>query len=123
MTTICFDSINQHIVTTDDAGIETIYTTEAAWYAAGGKLGSWPKPLDLLTPAQQIVEINREAQAVILAAYPLWYQTNCANGIYPVVVADVMKAGIAAVITEANRCSDLALAGQPYTTNWPTIGG
>lgn len=120
---ITFDSRVQRVVVTDDAGNETIYTSEAAWYAAGGKLGSWPKPLDPPTPAQIITEINREAQQIILAAYPLWYQANCANGVYPAAIVDAMRAGIASVIAESNRCSDLALAGQPYTAVWPTIGG
>jgi hypothetical protein len=123
MMQITFDSKNQRVVVADDAGNETIYINAAEWYAAGGKPGSWPKPLDPPTPAQQIEAINREAQQIILAAYPLWYQTNCANGVYPVAVADAMKAGIASVIAESNRCSDLVLAGQPYIAVWPTIGG
>lgn len=51
---------------------------------------------------EAINRINAEAQMKILAKYPLWVQTNCANGIYAVIVITQMKADITAVITAAN---------------------
>ena len=65
--------------------------------------------------------VRAKAQKVILAKYPLWYQTNCANGVYPAQAASDMATAIASVITESNRCEDLIEAGQPYTPNWPVL--
>jgi len=51
--------------------------------------------------------IKADAQTIILASYPLWLQANVANGIYGSDVGDPMKAHIANIITESNRCEDL----------------
>ena len=50
------------------------------------------------------VAIRTEAQNIILAAYPLWYQANVANGIYP--DAGTVTA-IAAYIVISNTNEDL----------------
>lgn len=96
-------------------------------YLAALNAGDVPLPAAIAeivkpTPAEEAARINTAAQQKVLAAYPLWVQANCANGIYPVSYADKMRSDIAAVIIEANRCTDLVLAGQPATPNWPGIG-
>lgn len=60
---ITFDSKNQRVVVTDDAGNETIYTNEADWYRAGGKIGSFPKPLEPPTPNQIITALVLAVQS------------------------------------------------------------
>lgn len=71
-----------------------------------------------------LMDVVRDAaQRHILTAYPLWYQTNVALGIYGQPIADKMRDDIVAVITESNRCEQLIFEGQPYVLNLPTIGG
>ena len=53
-------------------------------------------------------EASRQIEEV--AGYPQWFQNNVANGIYPSAVGDAMKAYIANVITESNRCEDLIMS-------------
>ena len=68
-----------------------------------------------------VSRIRAEASRIILNKYPLWVQTNHANGIYPTADADVMLADIASVITESNRLEDAIESGTPAIANWPTI--
>lgn len=72
-------------------------------------------------PMTPIGEIREMASEIILAKYPLWAQINYANGIYPATEADTMKAAIASVIAESNRCEDIIEAGGTATPNWPTL--
>lgn len=65
--------------------------------------------------------IRAHAAAIILAKYPLWVQINYANGVYPSADADVMKAAIASVIAESNRCEYIIAAGGTPTPNWPVL--
>jgi len=65
--------------------------------------------------------IKAHAAEIILAKYPLWVQINYANGVYPTADADVMKAAIASVIAESNRCEDIIAVGGTPTPNWPTL--
>lgn len=77
--------------------------------------------------AQRIASINSEAQTRIIAKYPLWVQSNCANGIYPAAFATQMRADIAAVIeatNTANAAASVAVdeAGvNAVTVAWPVI--
>lgn len=81
----------------------------------------------LLAPIQARVKVNAlnavraTAQAIILAKYPLWVQSNYSLGIYSQPNTDAMKAAIASVITESNRLEDAITAGTPATPNWPVI--
>lgn len=76
---------------------------------------------------KRLIEIRSAAAAVILNKYPVWYQTNVATGIYPEAIGDAMKAGIASVIAESNRCEDLVDAAtseaevSAVTPNWPAL--
>lgn len=77
--------------------------------------------------AAALAAIRRSAMAVIKAKYPQWYQSNVANGIYSVEIGDAMRAGIAAVIVESNRCEDLVDAAtseaavNAVTPQWPKL--
>lgn len=71
--------------------------------------------------AADLRKVRQQAQDIILAKYPLWAQSNYALGIYPTEDTDAMKTAIASVITESNRCEDIAEAGGAATPNWPTI--
>lgn len=95
-----------------------------AYRTAGGEvLPADPPPTPPpLSTAEQLARLRGETGAIITAAYPLWFQANCANGIYPLPVAEKMAAEIAAVIAESNRCEDLIITGQPATPVWPTCG-
>lgn len=81
----------------------------------------------LLGKAAKLAQIRSDASAIITAKYPLWYQTNVANGVYSEAIGATMKAGIAAVITESNRCEDLVDAATTVeeiaaaTPNWPAL--
>lgn len=66
-------------------------------------------------------EIRAECEAVNYSYYPIWHQTNVANGIYGADVGDPMKAHIAAVLSESNRCEDLVDA--PETDTMEKIRG
>lgn len=50
--------------------------------------------------------IRTEAQDIILKVYPLWYQSNVSNGIYPISVADKMNSDIASIIEVSNTAED-----------------
>lgn len=84
------------------------------------------KPLDKVK-VDKISEINAQAQSIILARYPLWVQSNCANGIYPAAFATQMKADIAAVITASNTATDAVTAAineagvNSVIAVWPVI--
>ena len=54
----------------------------------------------------KLAEIRAEAQEVIYADYPIWYQTNVADGTYGSDVGDPMKTHKANIIVESNRCED-----------------
>jgi hypothetical protein len=56
-----------------------------------------------------LAAIRAEAKEQIedIAGYPQWVQSNVANGLYPTAVADAMRAHIASVIAESNRCEDI----------------
>ncbi len=114
-----FDSRNQRVIVSDEAGNETIYTSEAAWYSAGGKLGSWPKPAEPLTVDQQIAEINQECQEHIFKKYPITKQLSYSQGLYPLAERDACAQYINDCITESNRLSDCILAGTAAIPNWP----
>lgn len=99
----------------------------------GGQAGDYIETVS--TAAENLAEtknsaikgINAEAQTRILAKYPLWVQTNCANGIYSTAVSDQMKADIAAVITAANTATDAVTAAideagiTAIMVAWPVI--
>ena len=78
---------------------------------------------------RKLEEVRAEAanQIEIVAGYPQWVQNNVANGIYPSAVGDAMKAYIALVITESNRCEDLIEAVETLdealavTPTWPEV--
>lgn len=73
--------------------------------------------------------IRIKAQNYILSVYPLWYQSNVANGIYPVLVADKVKSDIASVIVASNIAEDsVSIATTINEVNaiepvFPVIGG
>jgi len=75
----------------------------------------------------KLAKIRTEAETVILAKYPVWYQANVANGIYSESIGNTMKAGITSVIMESNRCEDLVDAAttveqiNAVTPNWPVL--
>lgn len=77
--------------------------------------------------AQRIASINSEAQTRIIAKYPLWGQSNCANGIYPAAYATQMRADIEAVISASNTATDAITAAtdeagvNSVTVVWPVI--
>lgn len=73
--------------------------------------------------------IRTKAQNYILSVYPLWYQSNVANGIYPVLVAEKVKSDIASVIVASNIAEDsVSIATTIDEVNamepvFPVIGG
>lgn len=93
--------------------------------------GNTPLPADIPTLAEaraaKKLEINDQAQKQILTKYPLWVQSNCANGIYPSAFATQMKADIAAVIMAANTATDAVMAAvdnisvNAVNPVWPAI--
>ena len=52
------------------------------------------------------IAIRAEAQGIITADYPLWFQSNVALGVYDSTVGDPMKAAIAAIIVASNTAED-----------------
>jgi hypothetical protein len=75
----------------------------------------------------KLAEIRAEAQDVIYAAYPIWYQTNVADGTYGSDVGDPMKTHKANIIVESNRCEDAIEAATTLAAiravepNWPEV--
>lgn len=67
------------------------------------------KPLAQLQ-AEKKAEINAQAGSINFAKYPIWVQTNCANGIYPTAFTDQMKADITSVIAASNIATDEVMA-------------
>ena len=73
----------------------------------------------------KLVGIRAEAEVLILADYPIWYQSNVATGIYDSDVGDPMKAAIAAIIAASNTAEDAVEAAlTPSAVNsvtpvWP----
>ena len=72
------------------------------------------------------VAIRAEAQTVITADYPLWFQSNVALGVYDSTVGDPMKAAIAAIIVASNTAEDAVEACTTLaeirntTPTWPS---
>jgi len=59
--------------------------------------------------AARVAKVKTEAEARILADYPLWKQTNAALGGYDTPTTDALKAAIAAIRTASNTAeSDIA---------------
>lgn len=75
----------------------------------------------------RVTDIRAQAQARILAKYPLWRQTNAALGVYPQAYASQMQADIAAVIEASNAAEDAVTAAADVAAvdavnpNWPVI--
>ena len=73
----------------------------------------------------KLTEIRAEAEVLILTDYPLWYQSNVANGIYTSAVGDAMTAAIAAFISASNTAEDAVDAAttpsavEAVTPDWP----
>lgn len=114
------------------------YQAEAARIAAEKEKAAWETKhykwsgtawlYDLVAgKAAALAAIRRSAMAVIEAKYPQWYQSNVANGIYSAEIGDAMRAGIAAVIVESNRCEDMIDAAtseaavNAVTPQWPKL--
>ncbi|MFH0995811.1 MAG: hypothetical protein V1844_09985 [Pseudomonadota bacterium] len=68
------------------------------------------------TIASRKLLINIICQAIILNKFPLIYQANVANGLYP---DSGMKNWIAEMIQESNRCHDLLDTTGDATPAWP----
>ncbi len=77
--------------------------------------------------SDKLTKIREDAKTIIESKYPTWYQANVANGIYSEAIGDTMKAGIALVIAESNRCEDLVDSAtteaqiNAVTPNWPVL--
>ena len=75
----------------------------------------------------KLAEIRAEAQDVIYADYPIWYQTNVADGTYGSDVGDPMKTHKANIIVESNRCEDAIEAATTLAAvravepTWPEV--
>ena len=82
---------------------------------------------DLRQRKLEDVRVGAANQIEVVAGYPQWFQNNVANGIYPSDVGDTMKAYIASVIVESNRCEDLIEAAETLDAaleiqpNWPEV--
>ena len=82
---------------------------------------------DLRQRKLEDVRVGAANQIEVVAGYPQWFQNNVANGIYPSEVGDTMKAYIASVIVESNRCEDLIEAAETLDAaleiqpNWPEV--
>jgi|APSaa5957512622_1039677.scaffolds.fasta_scaffold140441_2 hypothetical protein len=69
--------------------------------------------------------IREAANEIILTAYPLWYQSNVALGVYASTIGDPMKTHITNIIEESNDCEDdidsaaTIEAVQAVTPTWP----
>lgn len=77
--------------------------------------------------AKKLAAIRSQARTIIMAKYPDFVQLNAANGIYPAVIADPMKADIAAVIVASNLAEDAVDTAttkaevDAVTPNWPVL--
>ena len=60
----------------------------------------------------KLAEIRGECETRILAVYPIWMQTNGANGLDPATDVDAMLADIGAMRTESNTCEDAVDAAE-----------
>lgn len=67
--------------------------------------------------AGMIGGLKQSASDIILAAYPLWRQSNALMGVYGTPYLDKMRADIAAVVAESNDAE--AMLREPV---WPSIG-
>ena len=71
------------------------------------------------------VVIRGECETRILSAYPMWMQTNGANGLDPEADVTTMLTDIGAMRTESNRCEDAVDAAETQqavrdvTATWP----
>lgn len=86
------------------------------------------KPLNLVeTKMIKKKSINADAQNIIFTKYPLWVQSNCANGVYPVLFVSQMKTDISAVIAASNIATDAITAAidessvDAVNPIWPVI--
>ena len=60
--------------------------------------------------AQALARVRAAVAAHILAAYPDWYQRDCALGIYPEAACQACRDGIAACIEASNAAEDAVAA-------------
>lgn len=97
-------------IPTDPAN--TDYQEYIAWISEGNT----PELVDPPTLEQLKQAINAVCQSIILDRFSLIHQLNVANGLY----ADKgMKAWIADMVSESNRCTDLIDMNQEAVPMWP----
>jgi len=61
-------------------------------------------------------QINAVCQVLILDKFSIIHQLDVAHGLY---IDNGMKAWIAAMVAESNRCTDLVDTNQPAVPVWP----
>lgn len=79
------------------------------------------------TKAAKLKTIRAEAQAIIIAKWPLWRQVNAVGGIYPQATQDEMDADIVSVIEASNTAEAAVTAAttvadvEAVAATWPVI--
>ena len=94
------------------------------WTQVWEVYGLTQEQIDANIAAKQVSDlamVRSQCQALIVATYPEFIQSNCSLGLYNDEFTTQMKANIVLAVNESNRCEDLINDNLPFTPNWPVF--